>query len=78
MKRYLAGGRHVSSGKLGLLNHFNNNLIVGINERCQYRFIFSNIINFYFKRFFMLSAYVLNTASENSKQIHNCDVYFFL
>jgi hypothetical protein len=44
----------------------------------QYRLIFSNIINFHMKRLFMLSAYVLNAGNENSKQIHNCDVYFFL
>ena len=39
---------------------------------------FSNIINFYLKRFFMLSAFVLDAGNENSKQIHDCDVYFFL
>jgi len=69
---------HVSSRKLGLLNHSNNNLIIGTDEWCQYRFIFSNFINFYLKRFVMLSAYLLNARNENSKQIHNCDVYFFL
>ena len=75
MKRSLAGGQHVSSRKLGLLNHFNNNLIIEINEWCQHRFIFRTSLTFIWNAF---SCYRLLCLTQGTRTLNRFTTVMFI